>query len=108
MKHVYILITLLLFIQAISSKSYSQDEFPILKGAYLGQKPPGMIAEPFALGIISKEGWELEGVFAPSMKEFYFTLDRGKYILVNRGKDDGNVDIYWVDAQIIETLRPKL
>ncbi len=32
----------------------------------------------------------------------------GKYILFNRGMDDKNenVDIYWVDAQIIETLRP--
>lgn len=33
----------------------------------------------------------------------------GKYILFNRGMgddDNNNVDIYWVDAQIIETLRP--
>lgn len=39
----------------------------------MGQTPPGMTAEPFAPGIVSKEGWELEGVFAPGMKEFYFT-----------------------------------
>ena len=33
----------------------------------------------------------------------------GKYILFNRGvdTDNDNVDIYWVDAKIIETLRPK-
>ncbi|MFC6978023.1 hypothetical protein [Microbulbifer taiwanensis] len=33
----------------------------------------------------------------------------GKYILFNRGIDDDNdnVDIYWVDAQVIEALRPK-
>lgn len=31
----------------------------------------------------------------------------GKYMLFNRKIDDNNVDIYWVDAQIIETLRPK-
>jgi hypothetical protein len=33
----------------------------------------------------------------------------GKYLLFNRGMDDNNdnVDIYWVDAQIIENLRPK-
>ena len=43
----------------------------------MGQKPPGMVAEVFAPGIISTDGWELEGVFAPGMKEFYFTLDRG-------------------------------
>lgn len=39
----------------------------------MGQTPPGMVAEPFAPGIISTDGWELEGVFAPGMKEFYYT-----------------------------------
>lgn len=94
----------------ISSKSYSRDALPVLEGPYLGQNPPGMMAEPFAPGIISTEGWELEGVFAPGMKEFYFTTAGGKYILFNRGMDDDNdnVDIYWVDAKIIEDLRPKL
>jgi len=54
----------------------SQEElfsFPTLEGPYMGQQPPGMVAEPFAPGIISKEGWELEGVFSPGMNEFYFT-----------------------------------
>ncbi len=69
-------IVLLLPVLAISNNSYSQDEFPVLKGPYMGQKPPGLVAEPFAPGIISKEGWEVEGVFAPGMKEFYFILDR--------------------------------
>ncbi len=55
----------------------NKPNFPLLEGPYMGQEPPGMIAEPFAPGIISTEGWELEGVFAPDMKEFYFTLDRG-------------------------------
>ncbi len=64
---------------AANSQTNAQDEFPILKGPYMGQKPPGMVAEPFAPGIISKQGWELEGVFAPGLKEFYFTLDRGIY-----------------------------
>ena len=32
----------------------------------------------------------------------------GKYILFNRGvdPDNSNVDIYWIDANIIEMLRP--
>jgi len=46
--------------------------FPDLEGPLMGQKPPGLVAEPFAPGIISKGGWEIEGVFAPGMKEFYF------------------------------------
>ncbi|MEO9871791.1 TolB-like translocation protein [Ekhidna sp.] len=31
----------------------------------------------------------------------------GKYMLFNRKIDENNVDIYWVDASFIETLRPK-
>ena len=79
MKCIFISIILLPSILTMSSKSYSQDEFPILKGPYMGQTPPGMIAKTFAPGIISREGKELEGVFAPGMKEFYFTTVGGKY-----------------------------
>ena len=70
---------LLLTILTISNKSYSQDDFPVLKGPYLGQTPPGITAEAFAPGIISTKGWEIEGSFAPGMKEFYFTTKGGKY-----------------------------
>jgi len=69
---------LLTFALLISSNSYSQDQFPVLQGPYMGQKVPGKIAEPFAPGIISKGGWELEGVFSPGMNEFYFTTKNGK------------------------------
>ncbi|MEP1032504.1 hypothetical protein [Ekhidna sp.] len=31
----------------------------------------------------------------------------GKYMLFNRSIDENNVDIYWVDASFIETLRPQ-
>lgn len=72
-------IALLFCILVMSSKSHGQDEFPVLEGPYLGQTPPGMMAEPFAPGIISTEGWEVEGVFAPGMQEFYFTTVGGKY-----------------------------
>lgn len=78
MNHAYVFIALLLSTLSVSSNSHSQNEFPALEGPYMGQKPPGTVAEPFAPGIISKEGWELQGVFAPGMKEFYFTRDRGE------------------------------
>lgn len=51
----------------------SEFNFPTLEGPYLGQKPPGLIAEPFAPGIISTDRWEVEGTFSPDLKEFYFT-----------------------------------
>jgi len=75
---------LLAFSLVISSNSYSRDELPVLEGPYMGQNPPGMMAEPFAPGIISTKGWEVEGVFAPGMKEFYHTLDSSE----NAGSTD--------------------
>lgn len=57
--------------------------FPVLKGPYLGQKPPGMIPEIFAPGIVSTaKGWEAAVSFSPDGKEFYYsrreTLDGGE------------------------------
>jgi len=78
MKHNVISIVLLFSSLAVSYKSFSQDEFPTLQGPYLGQKAPGIVAELFAPGIISKKGWDGEAVFAPGMKEFYFTTDGGR------------------------------
>ena len=50
-----------------------QDDFPILKGPYLGQKPPGMTPEIFAPVIISSaEFIEFKGSFSPDSKEYYF------------------------------------
>lgn len=79
MKRISTLIVLLFSILLINNKSYSQDNFPVLEGPYLGQKPPGSIPEVFAPGIVSTKDWEIEGVFAPSMKEFYFARYRGTY-----------------------------
>lgn len=61
---------------------------------------------------------QLDGSWGPSINmgdqinsdqsDSYATVTPdGKYILFNRKIDDNNVDIYWVDAEIIETLRPK-
>ncbi len=55
----------------------SAADFPAVKGPLLGQTPPGAKAEVFAPDLISKDGWELEGVFAPGMEEFYFVTGEG-------------------------------
>jgi Tol biopolymer transport system component len=77
MKRAYSSIAML--IAVLSASNASGRDFPVLEGLYLGQEPPGMIAEVFAPGIVSTDGWELEGVFSPGMKEFYFTTNGGKY-----------------------------
>jgi hypothetical protein len=40
---------------------------------YLGQPVPGLTPALFAPGIVSTDAIELNGVFAPDMKEFFFT-----------------------------------
>jgi len=78
MKTICILIVLLFSILAFSSNSYAQDEFPVLEGPYLGQKPPGLTPEAFAPGIISTEHHEWGAIFSPDMKEFYFSRSNNK------------------------------
>ncbi len=79
MKRLSAFITLLLTFLAVSSGSYAQGEFPDLKGPYLGQTPPGLTAEVFAPGIVSTQHFEVFGIFAPDLKEFYFVRSGGKY-----------------------------
>jgi len=47
---------IIFFIVFVLISCAKQDDFPVLKGPYLGQKPPGMTPEIFAPGIISLEG----------------------------------------------------
>lgn len=56
-------------------KTQASSVFPIYKGAYLGQKPPGMVPEVFAPGIISKTGNHLHSCISisPDGKEIYFS-----------------------------------
>ena len=79
MQHFSVSIALLLTFLAVSSGSHAQGEFPDIKGPYLGQEPPGLTPKVFAPGIVSTKDWEIEGVFAPNMKEFYFARYRGTY-----------------------------
>jgi hypothetical protein len=47
--------------------------FPRLKDPYLGQKPPGLTPEVFALGVVSSAAHEFACSFTPDGNEFYFT-----------------------------------
>lgn len=68
---------LIMLFTLFSSTVHSADdtEFPLLKGPYLGQKPPGMTPKIFAPGIIStKDKYELNSVFSPKGDEFYYVI----------------------------------
>ncbi|OQY02337.1 MAG: hypothetical protein B6I20_06975 [Bacteroidetes bacterium 4572_117] len=49
----------------------------VLKGAYLGQKPPGLVAKVFAPNVVSTEKGQLNAVFAPNGNEFHFSERNG-------------------------------
>ncbi len=80
-----ILLSIILFIGHAQ-----QDEFPVLKGPYLGQKPPGMKLEKFVPGLISTEQYELGSVFSPDLKEFIYvtpTKEQGYVLWMMRCND---------------------
>lgn len=80
-----IFIILVFSVLTMSSKSYGHEKSPVLKGPYLGQKPPGSTPQVFAPGFVSTEHRDFSGFFTPDMKEFYFTRrdnDSGKWSLV--------------------------
>lgn len=53
-----------------------KNDFPVLKGPYLGQKPPGMTPEVFKPGIISTAASEGSSSFSPDGKLYLFTRGR--------------------------------
>jgi hypothetical protein len=54
------------------NKKETNDDNSELNSVYLRQKPPGLIPEPFAPGIITTKGFEDGGVFSPDMNEFHY------------------------------------
>jgi len=76
MKHRSILLGIMLSIIFIFNSPAQQDDFPILKGPYLGQNPPGTTPVIFAPEILSKSQpeWAFDSVFSPCGNEFYFTI----------------------------------
>lgn len=56
-------------------QGYSRQEYlPVLKGPYLGQKPPGTIPEVFAPGIVTTELNEHGSpTFSPDLSEMYWS-----------------------------------
>ena len=73
MKSRTILMGIILSTVFVLNSNAQQDDFPVLEGPYLGQRPPGLKPEIFAPGIVSTESHEFSCCFSPDGKEFYFT-----------------------------------
>lgn len=82
----FILSMLLIFMFAISHAQEELDDFPILKGPYLGQKPPGKKVQPLPPTVNSLEGihWQLS---VDKNGNLYF----GTWKQSKEGKYTGNI-----------------
>ncbi len=74
MKQSIIYIRLLILILFLVSNLTAKEDWPVLKGPYLGQKPPGMIPEIFAPGIVSTGINEGALIFSPDGKSIYYNI----------------------------------
>ena len=74
MKRKSIYITLIFLPLIFLCKCALQDDTYVIKGSYMGQKPPGNIPVIFARGIVSTGLDELNSVFSPDGREFYFCV----------------------------------
>lgn len=78
------------YIFLAGAKTYSQssgEEFPVLKGSYLGQKPPGSIPEPFLPGVFKNV--HCSPAFSPDGMEVYWRSMDQKALLFMK-EVDGN------------------
>jgi Tol biopolymer transport system component len=75
MKPKTIFVGILLSIIFVFISHAQQDDFPVLKGPYLGQKPPGETPQMFAPHIISlKQSVHSSPIFSPDGREVYWCV----------------------------------
>ncbi len=81
-------------------KTKSSSDFPILKGQYLGQTPPGMTPEIFAPGIVSTGLPNRDVAISPDGKEMYFGIHTENFqystILITKQIDD-----HWTRPEVV-------
>lgn len=73
-KCIFHIISLTLILSCNPNNEPMNEKLSVISGEYLGQKPPGSTPEIFATGIVSTGLDELNSVFSPNGKEFYFSL----------------------------------
>jgi hypothetical protein len=77
---------------------------PFAKGPYLGQSPPGPIAQVFAPGLICYTGqgqWESHGHFSADGNTFCFA--RRRYVFITENTDQG-----WTAPERIKSIPTKI
>jgi Tol biopolymer transport system component len=99
------LIGIVILISAFVWSVAQNEKFPILKGEYLGQKPPGIKPEVFAPGIVSTTQGEFNAAFSPDGKEFYFSVNEpsGRETMKFMTRKDNQ----WTPPQAVPFVSPQ-
>jgi len=82
--------------------------FPILKNAYFGQKPPGLIPEVFAPGIVSDTSWaeHCQLAVSPEVDEIYWSAWSSKYPPADTTYGNNSEQIYFSELKKGEWSKP--
>ncbi len=99
------LIGIVILISAFVWSVAQNEKFPVLKGEYLGQKPPGIKPEVFAPGIVSTTQGEFNAAFSPDGKEFYFSVNEpsGRETMKFMTRKDNQ----WTPPQAVPFVSPQ-
>jgi Tol biopolymer transport system component len=99
------LIGIVILISAFVWSVAQNEKFPVLKGEYLGQKPPGINPEVFAPGIVSTTQGEFNAAFSPDGKEFYFSMNEpsGRETMKFMTRKDNQ----WTPPQAVPFVSPQ-
>ncbi len=90
----------------LMSTNAPEEEFPVLRGAYLGQKPPGDRAELFAPSIVSTCMQHSSAYFSPDGKEVYFSRMLPRPSVIMGMREENGV---WAEPRVaLEGLTPFL
>ena len=71
--HKLITVLVALGCTSLDQNLLAAEKWPGLEGPYVGQEPPGMVAEIFAPGLISTAASEINAAFTPDGNEFFYT-----------------------------------
>jgi hypothetical protein len=92
----------IIFLSIIVAGSISGSDWPVLKGPYLGQKPPGMTPEIFAPDLISTSKW-YEAGSSFNYQGNIFAFNRFEY----KGDDKTVLKIYITQLRDGKWTRPR-
>ena len=80
LKTLFIFLIVIVLMIGILFAQEKELEFPVVKGPYLGQKPPGMVPEIFAPGIISTDMHEGSSGFDINSRHFVFQRNMNRKV----------------------------